>query len=194
MPASPALVEELAPADDAARRLRRALGAVLEESDGEDRAIELVGSRDSRWRTELAGSFAAWGAPDVDVGAGHYLAELVQRYVLGSERRSHIGDVRDRLGEVNPEVLTVVAVDGSAGLTDRAPFALLDGAAEVDAYCRALLGGEDTPAWNEAQLADAGVLDAALWSELAVVDKRSARLVDADATTGVGRYVAAWSV
>lgn len=190
MPASPALVPELAPADEAAARLRRHLDAAI---GNDDRPIELVGSRAPQWRTEHAGSFAAWGARTVQVRKGHYLAELLQRFVLG-ERQDRVTEVRDEIGQINPEALTLVATDGSAGMTPRAPFALLDDAANADEFCRAVLSGEATPAWTAEQLAGAGILDAELWRELAGVDKRSARLIDADTSTGVARYVAAWSL
>ncbi|WP_370513885.1 hypothetical protein [Corynebacterium sp. zg331] len=191
IPGSPALVRALAPRDEAAQRLR----ALARRSAKKyaDMPVHLVGSRDERWFTAHAGSFRAWGAPQERVGEGHYLPELVMRHVLGPDVR--VTQVRDRLGSPDEGVLTVVALDGSAGLTPRAPLALRDGAAEVDQWCRDLLAGrgekavgDDLPGW----LRRGGVIEPDLWCEMAALRPTRARLVDADATAGVGRYVAQW--
>lgn len=200
IPGSPALVRELAPADDAGARLltaaRRVLGEVLTHAP--DLGIELVGSRAPQWRTRREGSLAAWGAPHVEVGTGRYLPELIQRYVLGDDAR-RVTSVRDDVGKINPEALTVVAVDGSAGLTARAPLALVDGAADADAWCRAVLSGtappdippeDDAAAWLSAR----GVLEPDLWVQLASLTPARAELTLADASLGVGRYVAVWEM
>lgn len=154
--------------------------------------MELVGSRDEHWRTEHTGSFAAWGAPQVEVGAGNYLPELVQRYALGPELAQRVTGVRAGLGEINPNALTLVAVDGSAGMTLRAPLALLDTAEQADRWCRAVLSGAPHDMPTQANLEESGVLEAGLWMELASVEKRDAALVEADTTLGVARYVAGW--
>lgn len=188
MPASPALVAELAPQDLAGRTLLDAVRTLVAGAD----QVELVGSRDERWRTEHTGSFAAWGAPQVTVGAGNYLPELLQRYALGPELSARVTEVRAELAELNPRALTLVAVDGSAGMTPRAPLALLDGAEAADQWCRAVLAGETRPALAGESLREAGILDAGLWEELAGVEKRDAALMAADTTLGVARYVAGW--
>lgn len=195
LPPSPALIPELAPADTAAARLRGVFSVALTDlTIDPDRPIELVGSRSDRWHTGHVGSFAAWGAPQVRVGAGHHLPELVQRYLLGAELSGRVVDTRDTLGEINPQALTLVAVDGSAGMTPRAPLALIENSRAVDEWCRAVLSGHDTGDWTPAELAGAGVVDADLWVELATVEKRCSELLAADTTTGVARYVAAWEI
>ena len=192
MPASPALVVELAPDDTAGARLLRSVRTLL--TAGDNRDIHLVGSRDPRWRTGVTGSFRAWGAPQVTVGAGHHLPELVQRYVLGGHA-DRITDTRGTLGTPDPAVLTVVAIDGSAGLTPRAPLALIDTADGADRWCRAVLSGEE-PAeeMDAASLRDAGVREPDRWLDLAALTPRQASLRDADTTHGVGRYVAGWEI
>jgi len=187
MPAGPALVRELAPRDAAGQRMVAAVRSLVDSTG--DRPVHLVGSRSPRWETGVEGSFRAWGAPQVQVGAGHHLPELVQRYVLG-ERASRVTDVRAELGEPDPDALTLVALDGSAGLTERAPLALLPQAAAADAWCRDLLAGREV-----GELPDGGgILEPELWRELAALRPRRAELVDADMEHGVGRYVAAWQI
>lgn len=197
LPGSPALVRELSPADDAGGRLLAGARELLAAALGGDsaRPVELVGSRAPRWRTGQAGSFAAWGAPQVTVGQGHHLPELVQRYVLGAEAR-RVVSARGTLGKLNPEAVTVVALDGSAGLTARAPLALIEGAAEADVWCRALLAGTPAVIPREieltAWLSVRGVLEPELWAELAELRPAHAELKLADASLGVGRYIAGW--
>ena len=43
-------------------------------------------------------------------------------------------------------------------------------------------------------LVDTQMLEPELWRELAGLERKDARLIDADDTLGVGRYVAEWSV
>ena len=96
--------------------------------------------------------------------------------------------MRSRIDEPDPDAITVVVVDGPAGLTPRAPLALVPGALEThEAIVRWLDGGE-------AVLVDTQVLEPELWRELAGLERKDARLIDADDTLGVGRYVAEWSV
>ncbi|WPF65263.1 MULTISPECIES: hypothetical protein [unclassified Corynebacterium] len=192
MPGSPALIAALAPRDEAGQRLRALAQRSAEKYAG--MPIHLVGSRDKRWFTAHAGSLRAWGAPQERVSEGHYLPELVMRHVLGP--RANVVQVRDRIHAPEEGVLTVVAVDGSAGLTPRAPLSLIDAASQADQWCRDLLagrleGGEPDPdlaSW----LGGAGVIEQELWCELAALRPTRAHLVDVDATAGVGRYVAEW--
>lgn len=186
MPGSPSLVRELAPRDRVGVGMVARLRMLI---DATSAPIHLVGSRDPRWETGVEGSFRAWGAPEVTVGEGCFLPELVQRYVLG-EAASRVVSVRGEIGDVEPEALTVVAVDGSAGLTQRAPLALLPGAARADEWCRTILSGEsagDLPA-------DSGILEPDLWHDLAALRPARAELLESDITHGVGRYVAAWRI
>ncbi|MDR7329520.1 hypothetical protein [Corynebacterium guangdongense] len=190
MSASPAQVRDLAPAEDASRELARRTGELVARLGAGGRPIELVASRDERWRTGQVGSFRAWGAPQVTVGQGHHLPELVARHVLGGRE---ITSVRDRIGEINPEALTIVAVDGSAGMTDRAPLALLEGAGDAHRALLGLLAGAGL-CLNHAELDDAGVIEPRLWLELAALPVRRANLEYHDTHLGVGRYLAAWCV
>lgn len=193
MPASPALVAELSPRD-AVGAAQLATIRELVSAVPADRPIVLVGSHDPRWETGCVGSFRAWGAPQVTVGKGRFLPELVQRYAL-AEDAARVVAVRDTLGEPDPEVLTIVAVDGSAGLTPRAPLALLDEAPQAHEWCRAVLGGEDVAGvMDGASLSTAGVIEPDLWLELAALSPRHAQVHSADVSLGVGRFVAGWEL
>ncbi len=187
VPGSPALVAELAPNDVAGQEIVR---AIRELTAHDTREIHIVGSRDARWRTEHTGSFAAWGAPQVTVGGGSFLAELVARYVLGGAE-SRVTDSRGATAPFDPRALTVVVLDGSAGLTPRAPLALVDGAPEAHEQMAAFLDGKATLPDN---LAELGVIEPALWEELAGLEAARQQLIAADATRGVGRFVAVWQV
>lgn len=189
MPAGPALVQALAPADAAGRSLVAGIRSLVDAAG--TLPIHLVGSRSPRWETGVPGSFRAWGAPQVDVGEGRFLPELVQRHVLG-ERAARVADVRGSLGVPDPAALTLVAVDGSAGLTPRAPLTLLDRAQEADRWCRSVLAGR--PVEDGGFLPEGGVLEPELWFELAALTPLRAELVEADTSHGVGRYVAAWEI
>lgn len=190
-PSSPALVPELAPADGAARQLLRVARRALARYSPS--RIDVVGSLDDRWRTSRTGSFRGWGAPQITVAGGEHLAELIARYVLGPELERRIGSVRERFERPGAD-LTIVVTDGSAGMTARAPLALLEGAEAADQWCRGVLSGEQVHARSVAELHAAGVADGALWAELASVEKHLPELLAADTSTGVARYVAAWGM
>ncbi|SER43669.1 hypothetical protein [Corynebacterium cystitidis] len=190
VPGSPAMVSDLAPADPAGEQLRQSVAQALSLVD--DRPCEIVGSSDPRWRTKLCGSFAAWGAPQVSVGTGYDLAELIGRYVLG-EKATAKTPFRSELFPLNPDAVTVVVLDGPAGLTPRAPLALVDGAAEVHGAFQRLLEGLHEE-FTAQQLTSSGVIEPDLWLQLAQLRPVRATLLCADDTLGVGRYVACWEV
>lgn len=201
LPGSPALIPELSPSDDASRRLLSSAVEVISYATAHsDRPIHVVSSQDKRWYTAHKGSFRAWGAPQVDVEEGHYLGELIARYVLRQANifQSAVTETRAHIGELNPETLTIIVIDGSAGLTARAPLALLDLAEEINQWCQEVLRGNYAQAVtverNERLLVDAGVVEPQLWLELAGAQPRSAELIDVDVTLGVGRYIAVWEV
>ena len=181
VPGSPALA--LSPSDAASQRLLQAVRALAETAGG--RAIDIVCSLDERWHTAHTGSFKAWGGPEITVRAGNHLGELVARFALGDPE---VREVRGVIGTPDPDAVTVVVLDGPAGLTPRAPLALVDGAPEHhQRLCRWLDGGQP-------EVVDKQLLEPALWHELAALRPREARLIDHDDTLGVGRYVAEWSV
>lgn len=196
MPGSPALVSELAPLDTAGAHLLEQVRDLFDDHLGTtDTPVDLVGSRAPGWYTEHRGSFRAWGVPQVQLGGGHHLPELVQRYALG-RFEDRVRGVRDNLASISTDALTVVAVDGSTGLTQRAPSSLVEGASEVDGWCRALLGGQQVAGRTAQELIDAAVREPQLWLELAGLASRveTAELIAADTSHGVGRYVAVWTV
>lgn len=187
VPGSPALVAELAPQDAAGYAMVRVIRELAEQ---DDRPIHIVGAQDARWRTALTGSFAAWGAPSVTVGGGNHLAELVARHCLG-EAETRVVASRAAIAPFDPDALTVVVLDGSAGLTPRAPLALIDGADGAHAQMADFLAGRgDLPG----DLAEHGVVEPALWHELASLRPSRCELVAQDASLGVGRFVAVWQV
>ena len=196
MSGSPALVGELAPLDSAGAHLLEQVRILFNAHlDATDIPVDLVGSRAPGWHTAHTGSFRAWGAPQVQVGGGNHLPELVQRYALG-RFADRVRGVRDNLASISADALTVVALDGSTGLTQRAPSSLVEGAAEADGWCRALLGGDRPVARTEQELVDAAVREPQLWLELAGLADRveTAELIAADTFHGVGRYVAVWTI
>lgn len=142
MPASPALAVELAPNDAASRALLSAARtlAVDAAAAGIDQA-EIIGSRLPRWHTRHTGSLRAWGAHQVDVGAGKYLPEIMAHYVLSAVPQITVRDSRDCLGTLDPKALSIVVLDGTAGLTERAPLALIPGAQEAHRWCEEVLRG-----------------------------------------------------
>ena len=149
------------------------------------RPIDIVCSMDERWRTSRTGTLAAWGGPQITVRGGNYLGELVARYSIGD---LPVRAVRDDIGSPDTDSVTVVVLDGPAGLTPRAPLALVEGAPE---YHQRLCGWLDG---GEPEVVDRQLPEPALWHELAALRPHEARLIDHDDTLGVGRYVAEWRV
>ena len=156
VPTSPALVAELAPADPASAEIREHIRGLLtdlieKDTAGENTAgenavseIVLVGSQDPQWRTAHRGSFRAWGAPQVQLADGYFLAELVLRY-LCVEWEHLISASYPSLVELltshrlTPETVVLLGIDGSTGLGPRAPLAELPAAPAADRWARALL-------------------------------------------------------
>lgn len=192
MPGSPALVGALSPAHAPSRKVLQCIRAAADEAlDRVDsRAVDIVCPLESRDYTELTGSFAAWGAPQVQLDAGNYLPELIARYAL-HPLDAAVREVRERIATPDPEVLTVVVVDGSAGLTARAPLALVPGAPELHAQLQDFIAGKaELPSQLEAR----GVLEPRLWEELAELETQRRELCYAEDSLGVGRYVGVWEV
>jgi len=149
------------------------------------RPIDIVCSMDERWHTSRTGTFAAWGGPQITVRGGNHLGELVARFALGDPE---VREVRGDIGTPDPKAVTVVVLDGPAGLTPRAPLALVEGAPE---YHQRLCGWLDG---GEPEVVDKLLPEPALWHQLAALPRRDAALIDHDNTLGVGRYVAQWCV
>lgn len=196
MPGSPALVRGLAPTDTEGARLLEQVEVLIHEHLSDSSApVDLVGSRDDRWYTSHTGSLRAWGAPAARVGGGNHLPELLQRHALG-EYRDRIRTTSDQLTDPSADAVTLVAVDGPTGLTPRAPSSLVEGAGEIDHWCRALLGGEQVAFPSEQDLMNASLREPALWMDLVRLLGRveTADLLAADTSHGVGRYVAVWTL
>lgn len=158
---------------------------------------DIVGSRCRKWYTEHTGSLRAWGQAGINLSTGNYLPELIAAYfldVVGIE----IAESRARLEPVNPKRLTVVVIDGSAGLHDKAPLSLLPRANDVHQWCIKLLSDpkKATTPVSAAALRDAGIIEPNLWLELFQLAPRvnHAQLISSDVTLGVGRYIATWEI
>ncbi|APT92371.1 hypothetical protein CPHO_05095 [Corynebacterium phocae] len=195
VPSSPALVEELAPADPASRRLRhvaRRMGRQYLPPEHPPK-LDIVCSQDKKWRTGIAGSFRAWGAPHTQVGSGNFLGELVVRYIFPAVP---VGTVATRLCDVEhgAGAVTAVAIDGSAGLTARAPLALVPHAERAHQWCLSVLAGARPEVPSESWLREAGIIEPSMWIELANISPRHAVVLAEDSSLGVGRFVAHWEV
>lgn len=196
MPGSPALVAGLAPADIVGHQILDQVRALFSgHLSDTDLPVDLVGSQADSWYTAHTGSFRAWGAPRVQVGGGNHLPELIQRYALGAFE-NRVRAVADHLGSISADALTLVALDGSTGLTQRAPSSLVAGATGADQWCRALLSGQRCAPMTEDELIDAAVREPLLWRDLAGLAERvdTAELLVADTSHGVGRYLAVWTM
>ncbi|WP_255365917.1 hypothetical protein [Corynebacterium sp. NML130628] len=90
--------------------------------------------------------------------------------------------------------MTVVVIDGPAGLTVRAPLSLLPSAHHVHEQLQLLLAGKEHQQIGEGEMMRAGVVEPQLWRELQTLQPESAMLLDTDDSLGVGRYVAYWEV
>src|SRR5699024_5331021 len=125
----------------------------------------------------------------------HFLGALGARFIFHDAGTPSVSvtDCHADIGRIDPLALTVVIVDGSAGLTQRAPPAMLNTAESSDEACCQVFKGTTGP-MDAHKLIDAGVIEQELWLELAQLAPEEAQLVDSDATLGVGRFIAAWKV
>ncbi len=188
------MVEALSPHCEASAQLREAAQAQvadLASHQALEDGIDIVGSQHPRWHTHHTGSLKAWGAPHTQVGGGNYLPELIARYIMPGIK---VHNSRDHIGTL--QRTTVIAIDGSAGLTPRAPLALLDDAPWADNWCRNLLDGKPVTDYDEHNLTKAGIIEPHLWAELIKLRPHATTttLIFADTTLGVGRYIARWSL
>lgn len=191
LPTSPALVPELGRGDADSAALLASARTLIDDirANHPVASISLLGSVDPRNYTAHTGSFRAWGAPDVTVGVGNYLAELVQRYVLGDapEPIQVVDSWPDHAD------LLLVGIDGPAGLSERAPLSLIPSARERHQWCMDLLSGKDVT-WPEsvAELEQDGIVEPQLWWLLKDFIGQGCHVEMASEEHGVGRYVAMW--
>lgn len=183
---SPAQVPGVGRGDGAAADLVAATVQAL----GETGPVEIVCERSTHTYTAHTGSFAAWGAPEVTVSGGNHLPELIARYLVGE---CPVYNVRETILPLNPAVTTVLVLDGSIGLTLKAPGYLLEDAPWAHEWCLSVLAGTAQPTDVE-HLVSAGVGEPHLWLELAGLHVVSSSIVAVDTSLGVGRYVAALAV
>lgn len=185
VPGSPALVPALSPAHAPSTRIADAVRDAAAAPDIAEKPVDIVCPLDEDEYTARTGSFAAWGAPQVTAGGGNHLGELIVRHLLGA--RDYRRPARAEIGQLDPDALTVVVADGPAGLTPRAPLALLDDAPATHEGLQAFVAGS-----GELPGLHGGVVKPALWHELARLAPRERVLLDADDSLGVGRYVGVW--
>lgn len=186
VPGSPALIRELSLIDAPSTLLAHTIRECAHNLDHTRPAapVDIVCPLGEDDYTDHTGSLRAWGAPHVTVGGGNHLGELVVRYLLGER---DYRPAREHLEPLDPEALTVVVVDGPAGLTDRAPLALQPGARETHEGLERFIGGDAALPPLEG-----GVLKPGLWCELAQLRPTRAELLASDDSLGVGRYVGVW--
>lgn len=204
VPGSPVLIPSLGVGDDESARVLQLVYSVVSQCVAQARRVVIVGSANPRWFTKHTGSFRAWGAREVSdrgqgaqvMSAGNYLPELMARFFLG-EAESQVDMVCEHIPQLQAGDCVLVVVDGSAGLTTKAPLSLLPHASACHEWCCSLLAhGAASIRMSEAELADAGVVEPTLWRELCQLSEqvRSARLIHADSSLGVGRYLSVWEV
>lgn len=203
IPGSPALIPDLGTGDHAGAIIRETINELLTpfvsaKSGLATLPVYIICSHDCRFRTNRTGSFAAWGAPDTTVSSGNFLSELIARYFLESASVAITEPVVTDKVPSSPFGLIVVVVDGSAGLTARAPLSLLPNAVSAHRWCEKFLADPQLHYvdYSDAWLSDAGVLEPQLWSELQKMAPKvtKATLLHSDSSLGVGRYVARWEV
>lgn len=191
VPTSPALVPELGRGDSDSAMLLRVARTLIDDVCARHpvASISLVGSTYSRTYTAHTGSFRAWGASGVSVGAGNYLAELVLRYVVGDSSLP----ISATPFSPGPSVLTLVGVDGPAGLSDKAPLSLVPGARERHEWCEHVLRG-DAVSWPEEkeELRRDGIIEPGMWWLLRNKRPIGPQLHVSSDAHGVGRYLATW--
>lgn len=191
MPTSPALVPELGQGDAASSELRNLVRSLIDDTLARYQvtSISLIGSRSTKTYTSLSGSFAAWGAPQVSVGEGNYLSEMVMRSVVGSRELSIT--VSEDLDQDN--ALIIYGLDGPAGLDTKAPLSLIPGSRSRHQWCQAVLAGQEV-SWpaDVVDLLEDGIVEPEPWWKLRHCCPRGARLVAQSDAYGVGRYVAFW--
>lgn len=194
---SPAQIPGLGAGDGPSTALATASTTLLTEALKAAAPISIVSAHDPRWYTAHSGSFRAWGAEHINVGGGHFLGELVARWLLRESAAAtglEVPELRstDTLDATGVQILVL---DGSAGLTPRAPLALLPGADEAHAWCMQLLTGERPGNVEKQWLERRGVIEAQLWLELQAHSRLkdwTCTLCFEDTSLGVGRYVARW--
>lgn len=185
---SPAQVAGVGRGDSVSADLRRVAQDALQDAAG----YEVVCSLSPAVFTTHSGQFTAWGAPEVAVGAGNHLPELIARYLIGG---GEVRSVRDQLLPLNPAVTTVLVLDGSYGLGLNAPGYLIDGALDAHDWCVNVLTGTATATTRSGEeLIAAGVHTPHLWLELATCNICAAQLHMVDTSLGVGRFVATLEV
>lgn len=195
LPGSPAIINGLGYGDVASSAIAQAIKQQLDSL--KIHSADIVGSRDPKWYTAHTGSLRAWGPCTHISDTGNYLPELLAGFFLDQAGIS-IAASREHIGELHPDRLTVVVLDGSAGLDARAPLSLLPTAADIHQWCVHLLTAptECENEVNAAQLGQGGIQEPQLWLELVQLAPRviNAQLFVKDITLGVGRYGAMWEL
>lgn len=207
LPNSPALINELSPADASSVELKDRAGALVRGCQLNQQPVVIHYAQHERDYTALTGSFKAWGAP-VTVAAGNFLPELIARYILEEEGwdpalvrargYTETPDFRSN-GIMIADALHLVVLDGVAALTIKAPKYVLPQARACAMWCRETLGG-DLPAqsWTSAQLEQAGVDNALLWPALwdlrHYAPQLEIRSFYEDTSHGVARLLGLWDI
>lgn len=200
VPHSLALVAQLSPHDSSSIELRQRIVELLRQRV--DKPVCIHYAQRASDYTAHTGSFRAWGAPQVTVGAGNHSPELIARYLLADAGHAGEistqpvleagGDIVVRAGWVN-----LVLIDAVAGLTIKAPKYLRPTAAATHQWCVQVLS-EELPATclTLEELAQAGVDNPMLWLSIYALRATAKWQPDScyvDTTHGVARFIATWS-
>lgn len=190
IPCSPALVDDLAPADTASACLREVARETITrlKTNNEVSRVSIIGQREQHQYTALTGSLAPWGSMQA-VESGNYLCDLLGHYIC----EPVLPDVEIQSANelvFLPGTLNVLLLDASAGLTAKAPFAECAGAAEATKWCREVLARGHREYAGD--LSAAGLPWPAGWSNLHGVDANKRAVLAQDETHGVARFIAFW--
>lgn len=208
IPGAPIIVSDLGGQTAAASQLRIAamtavgwlISDVVNESVSEDeKSLALVYLPREADYTALAGSLLPWGSA-AEVGKGHYLPELIARWVLREVSNSVLVDatftsVKAALESRYHRILIVA--DGPSGLSENSPIGFKAGAHALDALCReafAPMAGENKSslaADSQTPLvaAECGWRDFNLWRELRALEASESKMLYSAAPFGVGYHV-----
>lgn len=167
--------------------------------------VHIVASLDPRWYTAHQGSLRAWGlnahvtADAFPAGQGHHLGEIIARLLLerAGVEPSRITEVRSDIGQPSPHAVTVVVLDGSAGLDARAPLSLLPTSMEVHEWCGTVLrGGQSETLADDSWLSAGGIVEPSPWQELAALRRTGVQgqIGCEQIVNGVGRFAAALEI
>ncbi|MCS4489163.1 hypothetical protein N7326_01320 [Corynebacterium sp. ES2794-CONJ1] len=192
IPPSPAIIPGIGRGDEQGALLyQRARAKLTELVTGKAASTRIVYRKCRRDFTRHTGSLQAWAPTSYRVSSGHYLPEIIARHLLPYEEAS-ITHTSESIGPLCDGEVIILMLDGSAGMTERAPLSLLPQSSASDRWCLDLLQGRNFRRISYNFLLEAGVENPDLWLELANYRQEflKSELIHVDSSLGVARYVA----